>query len=78
MATGYKKGELMAKIIFDEERCKGCGLCETACPKKLITLKKDSINAKGYHPANVTDESLCIGCGSCAIMCPDAIITVER
>ncbi len=68
----------MAKITFDEERCKGCGLCESACPKNIIALKKDKINAKGYHPANVIDQSLCIGCGSCAIMCPDVIITVER
>lgn len=68
----------MAKIIFDEDRCKGCGLCESVCPKGIISLKKEKINVKGYHPANVVDETQCIGCGSCAIMCPDAIITVER
>ena len=74
---GYK-GEKMAKVIFDKERCKGCGLCETVCPKKIIALEKEEINQKGYHPAGVTDESACIGCGSCAIMCPDTVIKVER
>ncbi|MBQ7340013.1 MAG: 4Fe-4S binding protein [Clostridia bacterium] len=68
----------MAKVIFDKERCKGCGLCETVCPKKIIALEKEEINQKGYHPAGVTDESACIGCGSCAIMCPDTVIKVER
>ena len=68
----------MAKVIFDKERCKGCGLCETVCPKKIIALEKEEINKKGYHPAGVTDESACIGCGSCAIMCPDTVIKVER
>lgn len=68
----------MAKVFFDEERCKGCGLCETACPKNIIVLSSERINQKGYHPAQITDESACVGCASCAIMCPDAVIKVER
>lgn len=68
----------MAKVVFDEERCKGCGLCESVCPKHIITLAKDKINVKGYHPAEITDKEACIGCASCAIMCPDTVITVER
>ncbi len=68
----------MAKITFDEERCKGCGLCETVCPKHIVSLEKERINQKGYHPAGVTDSGACIGCAFCATICPDAVITVER
>lgn len=68
----------MAKITINENVCKGCELCVTACPRKLIALSKDKINAKGYHPAHLTDESQCIGCSMCALMCPDVAITVER
>lgn len=68
----------MAKITVNEELCKGCGMCVNACPKKILELSKDKINAKGYHPASMTDESKCTGCTSCAIMCPDVAITVER
>ena len=68
----------MPKITVNEALCKGCGLCVTACPKKILVLAKDRINAKGYHPSTLTDESQCIGCASCAIMCPDVAITVER
>lgn len=68
----------MAKIIVDDNVCKGCGMCVHACPKKILILSKDRINAKGYHPAEMTDESLCIGCAFCATMCPDTAITVER
>lgn len=68
----------MAKVIFEEERCKGCGLCETVCPKHIIQLEKEKINAKGYHPASVTDKEKCIGCAFCATMCPDSVITVEK
>lgn len=68
----------MAKVTFNEERCKGCGLCVTACPKKILTLAKEKINAKGYHPAEVVDSNACIGCAFCATMCPDTVITVEK
>lgn len=68
----------MAKLTFDEERCKGCGLCETVCPKHLIALEKERINQKGYHPAGIKDMSLCMGCAFCATICPDTAIEVER
>ena len=68
----------MAKIIVDESICKGCGMCVYGCPKKLIALAKDRINAKGHHPAEMLEAEKCTGCCSCAIMCPDTAITVER
>ncbi|MBQ9513576.1 MAG: 4Fe-4S dicluster domain-containing protein [Clostridia bacterium] len=68
----------MAKTIFNEERCKGCGLCVTVCPKGIIALAKEKINGKGYHPAENTDVSKCIGCAFCATICPDTVIKVER
>jgi 2-oxoglutarate ferredoxin oxidoreductase subunit delta len=68
----------MAKVTFKTDLCKGCGLCVGACPKKIVALLKDEINAKGYHPAGVTDQSACIGCAFCATMCPDCVITVEK
>ncbi|MBQ8696239.1 MAG: 4Fe-4S binding protein [Clostridia bacterium] len=68
----------MAKVTFNKDLCKGCGLCITACPKKIIELAKDEINAKGHHPAQITDQSKCIACAFCATMCPDCVITVEK
>ncbi len=68
----------MAKVTINENTCKGCELCTTACPKHIISLAKDKLNLKGYHPACVTAPDECIGCAACAIMCPDCAITVER
>lgn len=68
----------MAKLTFRSDLCKGCGLCIAACPKGLLALAKDKINAKGHHPAELTEPEKCVGCASCAMMCPDCIITVER
>ena len=59
------------------ERCKGCGLCVRACPKKLMALS-DKLNSKGYHPAEITDVSACTACASCARTCPDVCIEIEK
>lgn len=68
----------MANVIINEEKCKGCGLCVRACPKKIVALSNTKLNSKGYHPAEVTDMSQCIACASCARTCPDAVITIEK
>lgn len=68
----------MANVHFRTDWCKGCGLCVDACPKKILALANDQINAKGHHPVVMTDQEKCIGCAFCATMCPDCIITVER
>ena len=68
----------MAKLTFRSDLCKGCGLCVAFCPKGLLVLAQDKINAKGHHPAEITDQEKCIGCAFCATMCPDCIIKVER
>ena len=68
----------MAKVTFETNLCKGCGLCVDACPKKILKIDRESINQKGHLPATMTDEAQCIGCGFCATMCPDCVITVER
>ncbi len=68
----------MAKITIQEDLCKGCGLCVSVCPRKILVLAKDKINKKGHNPASITDQSQCIACAFCATMCPDCVITVEK
>lgn len=68
----------MAKLTFETDLCKGCGLCVDACPKGILEIDRSTINQKGHSPAAITDQSACTGCGSCATMCPDCVITVER
>jgi len=68
----------MAKLTFEKDLCKGCGLCVEACPKGLLSIDNNSLNARGYNYAVINDESACIGCAICARMCPDCIIKVEK
>lgn len=66
------------KTTISENVCKGCGLCVSVCPKKILELSKEHLNAKGYHPAVVINMDACIGCAMCALMCPDSAIMVEK
>ena len=65
-------------VSFQEERCKGCGICVHACPKKIIEMSGDKLNKKGFRVARCVDQSACISCGLCAVMCPDVVITVKK
>lgn len=65
-------------VTFQEDLCKGCGLCVSVCPVKILSLNSLEINKKGYHPICVTEAEKCTACMSCALMCPDMVITVEK
>lgn len=75
---------MKGRIEIDQERCKGCGLCITVCPKHQIEIS-DDLNTKGYYPARFQEEDLtdpeerkCTGCALCAVTCPDVAIEVYR
>ncbi len=65
-------------IVIHEHRCKGCGLCVTACPTHMLGMSTSRFNARGYRPVEVTVEDACTGCGVCAIVCPDVAFSVFR
>jgi len=67
---------MAGKITIDFERCKGCGLCVTVCPRDGIVISKRS-NRNGYFPAQ-TANCDCTGCAMCALICPEAVIQVYR
>jgi len=59
------------KITLLKDLCKGCGICVSFCPKKILAL--DTLG-KIY----VIDELACINCGQCELRCPDYAIFVEK
>ena len=52
----------MAKITIDEEKCKGCGLCQKNCPV-------NAIEGEG-RDKRVINQEKCIKCGTCITSCP--------
>lgn len=51
------------------DSCVGCGLCETYCPEKAITMND-------RKPA--IEYTFCKGCGICAYECPTESIEMIR
>ena len=63
------------QVIFNRERCKGCELCKSFCPKQIIDMDT-TVNAKGYCPAKIAEQEKRSGCQSCATVCPDCAIEI--
>ncbi len=63
-------------LAIETDRCKGCELCVTACPKACLALDSGTVNRLGYHPVRLTDAAACTSCAFCARVCPDAVFTV--
>jgi len=62
-------------IEIDKDRCKGCALCTTACPRQLLSLSEQESDAE-YPVAVIHNRENCIGCALCASICPDIAIKV--
>jgi 2-oxoglutarate ferredoxin oxidoreductase subunit delta len=58
------------------DRCKGCELCISACPKHCLELSSGPVNSLGHHPIRLTDAAACTSCALCARICPDSVFTV--
>jgi 2-oxoglutarate ferredoxin oxidoreductase subunit delta len=63
--------------VIDRDRCKGCGICVDACPKKVLEIS-DELNTKGYFPAFQARSEDCIFCAICCTMCPDVAIAISE
>ncbi len=65
------------QITVIPTRCKGCGICETYCPRHVLVMS-GTFNSKGYHIPEVVDAPACVACGLCQIMCPEFAIYVTE
>lgn len=52
----------LSKITIDEEKCKGCGLCQKHCPVNAIEGEA--------REKRVINQEKCIKCGTCLTNCP--------
>ena len=67
----------MAKITINKDRCKGCLLCISVCPKGMVK-KSEQLNKRGVNYVEFQDTGICVGCAMCAVICPDCCIEVYK
>ena len=56
-------------LNFDSEKCTGCGMCITVCPR--------SVFARSNGKVEVVERDACIECGGCQKNCPHGALTVR-
>ncbi len=59
----------LPRPVFQEDHCKGCGRCVSACPKKVLRIKT-TLNKRGVNAAEYVGNG-CIGCSICFYNCPE-------
>lgn len=64
-------------MVINQEICKGCELCISACNKNLLKIDKNILNSKGYSPVILQNKDKCNNCTLCATICPDTAITTK-
>lgn len=71
----------------DREKCTGCGVCKSVCPKRIIYLYPDNSESKPIvmcasheRGTNTRKECTngCIGCGKCMVNCKQKAITLHH
>ena len=63
----YKSGlheDRLLKVILDEKKCKGAGLCEQVCPRNCYQVDRNR------HMAAMPKAERCVQCGACIVQCP--------
>ena len=72
MGCAIRAGKLAqhcdATPTFYEDKCVGCGECETVCPVEAIHLETDRA---------VLSKEKCIGCASCVGACPNMALFID-
>lgn len=69
----HKLGEdvELGEVVFDAEKCSGCGYCAAACAAKAIEL----VDKKARM---VKDLPFCMSCGDCVAICPEGAVKLNR
>ena len=63
-------------VVIDEEACKGCDLCITACPPRVLVMTTAEVNRMGFRFPRLLPG--CTGCMACLQVCPDFVFEVWK
>jgi heterodisulfide reductase subunit A len=78
-AKTIKTSGLIAEV--NQERCIGCGKCESVCPYNAIELIEKEIEFEDctiITKKSYVNSALCKGCGTCGAQCPNSTIFIKH
>ena len=58
------------ELVINTAWCKGCGICATLCPRKVLEIKDDK--------EVISNPEMCIKCAQCELRCPDYAIYIRE
>lgn len=61
----------LGKVIINQEKCKGCGLCTKCCAAASLELADKKARM-------VQDLPFCMSCGDCVAICPEDAIELTE
>jgi len=67
---GLAAYKYMPKIVIDESKCNGCGVCVQNCPRNVLEIKDGKVTVSKLLDCNL--------CRYCEIVCPTKAIRVEH
>ncbi|NHJ48486.1 MAG: 4Fe-4S dicluster domain-containing protein [Asgard group archaeon] len=72
ITTERKEARIKTSLVLDVDKCTGCNLCSTVCPRHAIERGPigASIRKKTDAPPIRINYHDCIFCGLCAYICP--------
>ena len=59
----------VATLKLDQEKCKGCGMCQVVCPHRVFEMRDMKVR--------IVNKNSCMECGACAKNCPFSAIEVD-
>ena len=67
-----RTGEEERKLLFKDDLCAACGLCEKICPVNAIEVQPTGAMVRTDQDVSSLDidENKCVLCGMCNYICP--------
>jgi len=69
------RSEKDRRVVVDQDRCTGCGLCVVDCSTRALSLARDG---GGDFYQFVFRPDLCDGCCECERSCPENCLRLEE
>lgn len=66
------------RFVLDAGNCIACGICQNACPNRVINVIKVKVDKKNVLSGYYMDIQYCLFCGLCVEACPKGSLKFSK